>query len=180
MKSPIIKLSLLITSLVLIGACLPDEEKQNQGTVLGITACISKNSQQSELISAALVKQQCINKHEQILNYMYDQRNRASVDVEGDQMIVYANTLWNNFDDMVITSIELSGCYRDRNGGENCKSKWVHDIWAEPNKVFMGTVRVPYDYTGPKIETWCSELEVKKNCKSWNILRYKALKIKLQ
>lgn len=188
MKSTIIKLSLLITSLVLVGACLPDDEKQNQGTVLGVTACISKNSQQSELVSETLIKQQCINKHEQILNYndqrnikrQYDRQNAASVDVEGDQLIVYASTLWNNFDDIVITSIELSGCYRDGNGKKNCKSKWVHDLWVEPNNSFSGNVRVPYDYTGPKIETWCSKLEVKKNCKGWQIPRYKGLRIKLQ
>lgn len=180
MKSPIITLSFLFVASVLVSACLPDEEKQNHGTVLGVTACINKNSNQSELISETLVKEQCINKHEQILNLIFNQENLASVDVKETEIIVYASTLVNNFDDVVITSVELAGCYNDANGEEKCKSKWLHDIWVEPNKVFSGTVKIPYDYKGPKIELWCSNLEDKKNCKSWSILRAKGLKIKLK
>lgn len=180
MKLSFLKFWALPASLLLLNACVLDDEKQNHGTVLGVTACISKNMEQSKLISETLVKQQCINKHEQILNKRYDPRNRANVYIEDDQMVVSASTLVNNFDDIVITSIELSGCYRDVNGKENCKSKWVHDIWAEPNKFFSGTVKVQYDYKGATIDAWCTKLEDKKNCKGWDILRYKGLKIKLQ
>ena len=171
----------LTITLFLFGCNFTDPEKKYFGTVEGVSICIEKNAKQSELVSQDLMKQQCIAKHEVPKPYLYGVKNTASIKVGEDKWTADAD-LYNNFNDFVITFVEIQVTYVDKDGQFFSNSGVVENIWLEPLRA--KSVGLKLSATGPKYpiteKGYCSKQVKKILCKEWSIIRYKGLNIVLK
>ena len=179
---------ILFSLIVFLGnGCSPfNEEKKFKGTLKGVSACMEKNKDQSELVSSSLIKERCIAKHQTFKDKIYSEDHLASVIVTKDFIKVSANSLDNNLGDYVITAVNLEGHFYDENGKYHSKSKWVKNLWVNPDKKYTAIVSIQNKFSQDqvdKITGSCNRigpLEKKISCHGWNIVGYKVLKIILE
>ena len=168
--------------LFITGCLQTDEEKKQKGTVKAVSICINKNEKHSELFSKKLIKNQCIKKHEQkILNHFGGYKS-AYVFVENDSIKVDIERWEHTLDNFIITSVNVEAYYYEADGIKKSFSKWKSGLWIEPNTI--KAVSIPISFSIPykkkrKISHWCLGQKEKRNCKGWNTLGFKGVKIKL-
>lgn len=183
MNLPIKYILIALLTLFLSGCFPTDDEEKQKGSVNAVSLCIEKNERQSEMLSKKLIKDQCISKHEQFKDYVWEKGggNRARVKVFVDKIDVNVSKLKNNFSDFVITSVKIRGHIRGSDGIEIGYSDWISGLWVEPNSIVETFVSIPIDNENNElINNYCSDLEEKKNCSGWRIKGYRGLEIKLK
>ena len=170
----------VLVALLVSGCILTDEEKEQQGTVNGVSLCIEKNEKQGALLSKGVIESQCIQKHEKFENYVRKKDNLASVTVQEDKLRLHVTDFQNEFSAFVITSMKLEANYRDAEGVEKQFPEWKSGLWIEPNSTREVILEIPLpEKNTAKIDQFCNRVDVKVNCKSWDILGFRGLDIKL-
>ena len=176
-----IKYTLIVITLFIVSGCIPDEEEKQKGSLNAVSLCIKKNEQQSELVSKEFIKNQCISKHEQFRPHIYDKRNQAKVSVREDSLRLNVTSLVNNFPNFVVTSVEIEGFFYGSDGVRIAGSKWISDLWIEPNSSKRLNESIPVETKNNKdIDEGCYGLEEFRNCWGWNIKGFRGLEIKLE
>ena len=174
------KLKIIITLLAfsILSGCYELEKVWHQGTTKGVGLCIENNLDTSKLLSESLVRSQCIKEHTKDLPYKV-MKARASVWINDKNVTVSISNGKNLYENYVITEISLSANIYDSDGKLHTVSEEVENVWIEPSDFLSGRATIEFDFSLSDYDTFCSDLDQKKSCKSWNLASMRGVEIKL-
>ena len=147
------------------------KNKRLNGSLHGVLACIENNN--NNLISKDLLKGLCAKKHhkEQIKPITGWKAGITSTD---DNVAISPSGI--NKNDFIITRLDMTINWRDKNGKKDSIPVSIDNLWIEPNGKFHTYgqanpiwVSLIYDADIKGIEEFCSDANDNKFCKSWNV-----------
>ena len=174
------KFKIIITLLAfsILSGCYELQKVWHQGTTKGVGLCIENNLDTSKLLSESLVRSQCIKEHTKDLPYKF-MKAKAYVWVNDKDVTVSISDGENLYENYVITEITLNAKIYDVDGKLHTITEEVENVWIEPNDNLSGSATMEFDFSLSDYNTFCSDLDQNKSCKSWNLASMRGVEIKL-
>ena len=169
--------NVLLTSLVCASALLVGCEQafesfesigsnQNDGTPLGISACVERNK--VEYIDESIIFKECVKRHE----------NPYSTDVTGNLNVTARSFVREglatiipsgiNRNQIVVTSLGVQLNVFDEEGVVSSGSVIIDDLWISPDESFEAFGRIEESFPQIPDGSSCNDMEERKSCWSWS------------
>ncbi len=175
-------LVLALTAVIALSGCYEIEKIFNQGTVKGVSLCMENDS--SPLLSDELIKRSCIKEHQTTFSGIsFSGRAYVNFNLEKDQVDVRISEGSSGYDNIIITEIHVLAYIYDENG-KKYSNNGIMYVWLEPNVELTGSRVLIKDFGLPEgvsfdeaLRTFCSDVEKKVSCRSWELSHFRGLKI---